>query len=271
MVERLEASAWIEMTKVGPPARSLETRSVDGALLIVDRSLDQPVNRAFLLGIDKALSERTLTGITEAFAERGIEAFSTCLLPIARPTHAPRLLEQFGFKRGPKQAAVVRHAGDVQPADQFFRIRAARPEDAAAVQELMVQATADPVDWTRVVSGLIASDHCRFHLAHEGSRPYAMGGFFFNGDTAFLFTRNWVLPGYETRGVQTALIQTVLEDAKAQGCRWVVSIYPMTAETRVRRFQRIGFEVIFQRRFYFYGQEPEPEELNDPLSRSIRE
>jgi GNAT superfamily N-acetyltransferase len=94
-----------------------------------------------------------------------------------------------------------------------------------------------------------------------------MGGFFYSGETALLFNRSWVLPGYESRGVQAALVQTAIRDAESLGCRWVVSVYPVTAETRMRRFQRMGFEVAFQRRVYFHGPEPQPNELADPLSR----
>lgn len=268
-VERLEAAAWLEMAHARPPARVLETRTVDGSTLIIDRSKAQPVNRVFELGLDRPLSPLILQRIVEAFASDGIDSFDTRLLPIARPTHAPRLLEQAGFKRGPQQAAVVRPVGGIESADPFFRIRIATSGDAGTIEDLMVRSTNDPPDWTRVVSGLLDRIHFRFHLAYEGSRAYAMGGFFFNGETAFLFTRNWVLPGYETRGVQAALLQMAVRDAESQGCRWIVSVYPVTAESRVRRFQRMGFEVIFQRTLYFYGNEPKPNERADPLSRSV--
>jgi GNAT superfamily N-acetyltransferase len=269
LVEHLEAAAWLELSKARAPARVLETLKVDGSTLIIDRSRNQPVNRVLELGIDGPLTSAGIDQIIEAFAAAGIDAFTTCLLPIARPTHAPRLLEQAGFKRGPQQAAVVRPVGGVDPADPFFRIRVAVSEDAHTVEELMTQATGDPLDWTRVVSGLLGSDKCRFHIAEEGSRAYALGGFLRIGDSAFLFTRSWVLSGYETRGIQAALVQTALRDAEEQGCSWVTTILPVTAETRMRRFERMGFEVIFQRRVYFYGQEPLPNDLGDPLSRSV--
>lgn len=269
LVEHLEAAAWLEAAKTKPLVRPLETLSVDGSALIIDRSGNQPVNRVFELGIDRPVSESTLEQIVAAFESRGIDSFTACLLPIARPTHAPRLLEQAGFKRGPQQAAVVRPAGGVNPADPFFRIRAAGPEDAQTVEELMTKATGDPPDWTRLISSLLSSAKFHFQIAEEGSSAYALGGFFSSGDAAILLTRSWILPGYETRGVQAALVQTALRDAEEQGCSWVAGIYAVTAETRMRRFERMGFEVIFQRRVYFYGQEPLPNELGDPLSRSV--
>jgi GNAT superfamily N-acetyltransferase len=265
-VERLEAAAWLEVARLPGPGRQLESHTIDGTILIVDRSEEQPVSRAFLLGIDRPISQRLLTGIVDAYEVAGVESFSTCLLPTARPTHAPRLLEGAGFTRGPPQAAVVRPVGGLEGPDPFFRIRVATPEDRPTIQDLMGRTTGDPPDWISTFTTLISGPNWRTHLAFEGSTAYAMGGFFFSGDTALLFTRSWVLPGFETRGVQAALIQAAVRDAESRGCRWVVSLYPVTAETRVRRFQRMGFEVIFQRRVYFYGKEPGPDELANPLS-----
>jgi GNAT superfamily N-acetyltransferase len=270
LVERLEAAVWLGLAQAQPPARVLQTLTIDGASVIIDLSTDRPVNRVFELGIDRPISQQTLDHIIGAFAAAGVDSFSAGLLPIARPTQAPRLLEQAGFKRGPQQAAVVRPAGGTEEADSFFRIRPAVPADAALVEDLMVRSAGDPPDWARVVSNLLNNESCRLHLAFEGSRAYAMGGFFSLGDMAFLFTRSWILPGFESRGVESAMIQTALRDAEAQGCNWVVSIYPVTAETRMRRFERMGFEVIFQRRVYFYGPESQPNDLGDPLNRSVQ-
>jgi N-acetylglutamate synthase-like GNAT family acetyltransferase len=269
LVERLEASAWLGATEVKGPGRELASQVIDGAILIIDRSEDAPLSRAFNLGIERPLSLDTLERIIEAYATAGITSFSTHLLPIARPTHAPRLLEQAGFSRGAQQAAVVRPVGGVDPADAYFRIREATPGDVEVIQDLMSRTTADPGDWARTFSTVVTNGNYRVHLAFEGSTAYAMGGFFYSGETALLFTQSWVVAGYETHGVQGSLIQTALRDAESLGCRWVVCLYPVTAETRTRHFQRMGFEVMYQRRLYFYGPL-----LNhgppDPLNRGVR-
>jgi hypothetical protein len=266
-VERLEATAWREGCNGLPPARGLEAREVDGLSLIIDRSAENPVNRLHLLGIDRPVSLAQLEKVIAIFAAEGVHAFTTSLLPTVRPTQAPRLMAQAGFQRGPQQAAVIRSTQDAERVAPFFRITNAGLADQEALLTVLGGA-GDPPDWSQMVAQHLDGGYWRFQIAWEGSRPYAVGGFFWREDIALQFRRTWILPGFETRGVQTALIQSAVLDAAAQGCRWIVCIYPVTAETRSRRFERLGFEVLFQRRVYFFGQTPQRDSLADPLSRA---
>lgn len=111
------------------------------------------------------------------------------------------------------------------------RLRRARPDDLAAIEELLV-ASSLPLDGVRE-----ALDD--FVVAEAGDEIVGVAGMESCSDDALLRSVA-VAPGWRSQGLGRALVTRIISDAEARGCR---ALYLLT-NTADRYFPSFGFHAM---------------------------
>lgn len=249
LVEHTEAASWRDVLADTSAGRHMETMTINDALVVIDPSLEASLSRVLLLGVDKPARQDSIESIIDAYSDAGCTEFSVHLSPVARPTSLRRLLESSGFTRLDQEAVVARATGGMAPPDSYFRIRTAEPEDATLIADIMVQAGGAAPDWASLLASRVVAPERDYFIAFDGTIPYAVGGLFIDGELGWM-APIFTLPEYRNRGTQAALIAHVLRWADDAGCRWVTTYYPATNASRMRAFERLGFELVYMRPRY---------------------
>lgn len=140
-------------------------------------------------------------------------------------------------------------------------VRPIGQKDATPFSRIVAEAFGYPPAVVELIGCAIGRPGWWHYLAYEGDEPIAGAAMFIAGKSAW-FGFAGTAAERRGRGAQTALVVRRLQDAAAEGCRWVsVETAEQTPEREApsfRNLRRLGFAVAYTRPNYLWTR-PEPE------------
>ncbi len=211
-VEQCEIEAWLDLDQSIEGARQLELQPIDGATLILDRSVDWPHSRILNLGVSRPATAELIQQTLQTTQDAGIATLMTDVSPIARPGTIARLLTSQGFRQTERNVSVARHTAGMDEPDSYFRIRDAVPADQGPMIDLMQDAMPGALDWCTLLAGQVAKPRWLHYLALEEGAVCGISALHIHGDMAWL-APIWVGSAHRNRGTQAALIAHSVREA----------------------------------------------------------
>lgn len=252
-LELAEAAAWNDYCASAPPAIRREVgagaRRFGSAVAMIAAKVDVlACNRVIGLGVEGAVSDATIDGIVDAYAEAGAHRFFVQLAPGSGEL-GPRLGRR-GFTLHNHWMKLWRGVDPPQPVRSDLRVERVGVGRAETFGRLFVE----NFEWSESLVPWIAAPvgrpGWRHYLAFDGDRPVATGAMFVAGRTAwidFASTR----PDARGRGAQSALVVRRILDCRGLGVeRMVVETAEPTEDhpaPSFRNMRRFGFEVAYRR------------------------
>jgi GNAT superfamily N-acetyltransferase len=237
-----------------PAARALVKPLAGGVAVFAGQG--SPSNKAIGLGLGQPLDENALAGIEAEWRERS-EPMRIELSTLADGGIAPLLTARgyrlVGFEN------VLGHALDglELPSVSGLTIEALAPADEARWLDVTVDgfANPDPVPGVtesyprevleKVFADLGGSSGFVRYLARIGGQAAGAASLHVDGKIA-QFCGAATLPAFRRRGVQTALLQHRLADARSAGCRLAVITTQPGSKSQANG-QRRGFKLLYTR------------------------
>lgn len=226
LADTVEAAANADLYAAAPAELGLRVEHVDGATLLLAAGV--PVsyfNRVIGLGLAPPATEAALDAIAGRYRALGVADHWIHVSPAAEPAalvdwllargYAPPARRTWAkFVRGPAPPAAARPDAP--------RVRAAGPEDAAAVAAVVCGAFGLPGTLAPWFERLVGRPGWRVLVAEIDGRLAATGSVFVAGASAWLGI-GATLAGHRKRGAQTALLSERIRVAVAAGCTALVT------------------------------------------------
>jgi N-acetylglutamate synthase-like GNAT family acetyltransferase len=251
-VERCEIEAWLDLDSSEPGARQFEFQTIDGAILMLDRSPNWPHSLILNLGIGRAVTNESIQELLRRTREAGITTLTTDISPIARPGTLARMLSAQGFRQTERNVTVARNTAAMPQPDGYFRIRSAEESDKPGIIDLMRRTIPGAEDWYVTLANQTNKPNWRHTVATENNAISAIAAFHIFEDMAWL-SPIWVSPEFRNRGTQAALIAHSVREAASNGVSWVITSYPATLPGRTRNFERLGFSIVYLRNRFVWN------------------
>lgn len=211
------------------------------------------MNRVIGLGLDEQCSEDKIEYIISRYKNAGVPRFFVQLHPQAQPGSLPETLEKHGFSHYNNWVKLYRDIELPLPEPADLEIK----ETGSGEGDTFAGIVASSFEWPDNIRPMIASSVGKrgwhFYMAYDNGIPIATGADFIDGDYCWIdFAAT--LAEHRGKGAQTALTVRRIEDAKKQGCKWlVVETAEQTAQHEApsyRNMIRLGFKVAYIRPNY---------------------
>ena len=217
LVEQCEIDSWLDLDQSSDGARHFDVETIDGAILLLDRSTDWPHSRILNLGIGRPATSETIEKAVERMREEGITTLRTDISPIARPGTLARMLTAQGFEQTERTVTVARHTAGMPQPDSYFRIRPSTMDDRPAIVDLMRSAMPGADDWYVLLAGQVERPQWHHNVAIEGTAISGLAAFHLHENVAWL-SPIWVSSEYRNRGTQAALIANAVQGGRSGRC-----------------------------------------------------
>jgi hypothetical protein len=251
-LERAEAAAsanFVETRAALSPASGAEWIDVDGAYAMYD-GVGSPLTQTFGLGLFGEASDAGLGRLEAFFSERGAAVFHE-VSPMADPSLLS-LLSARGYRPVELTSVLFRELDDLGPvgADTGVSTRIIGPDE----EELWARTSSG--GWSSEAAeladfmydfGLIsaqAKGGCPF-LAEIGGTPVGTGMLFINDGVAVLAGAS-TIPGFRSRGAQSALLGARLRHASESGCG-LATMGALPGSQSQRHAEKNGFRIAYTR------------------------
>jgi GNAT superfamily N-acetyltransferase len=267
LVETMEMMAFRDLVLLPERLRErFDTAhfAAGGANCFMTRRLDYPLtNRVIGLGLTEPATEALVDQIVGRYKEAG-NAFMVPLSPAAEPAELVRWLEERGLKRGASWVKMYRSTeAPVEPARTDLRIERATPEEVKAMAVVLNEAfgaTGHVADFFLAVTEVqLYLPDWHWYIGWDGDTPVAVASMRIAGQVAGFYS-GATLKSHRGRGGQSAMFERRLRDAKAAGCRWVVTETgeekPGEVNHSYRNMLRAGFQLAYARPNYLWRPAP---------------
>jgi GNAT superfamily N-acetyltransferase len=225
LADSIEARAMVDTFAAAPSAVDLRTDIVAGATLLLAPRIPTPFfNRAIGLGVFEPATEGALDEILERFEAARPREFWLHLNPVAKPAQIAGWLSARGLAQPPRRtwAKFLRVPEPYSARPSTLSVRAAKPQDAAAIAQVACAAFGMPASLEPWFGALVGRPGWNFFVAEADGRIAATGAAFIEGSTAWLGV-GATLADYRNRGAQSALLAARLELAADAGCSVVAT------------------------------------------------
>ncbi len=256
-----EAAAYESLAQPAAPYAAAagfpEVRRFGSALAVVAPAAATSfnLNRVIRLGVREPCDETTLDAVARLYSERNTP-FAVELSPLADRARIAAWLRSRRMRRLPATALRIRALDRTAPlhADRRVRVQRASSEiDVERVAQTCCQVFRMPPAVHAMLAATRLDQRWRAWLAwHEGA-PAGAALSFVDGPLAWL---GWdaTLPAYRGRGVQQALIDARLVDARESGCLHATSETAVHTASRRdpsgRNYEKMGFVLACERVTY---------------------
>lgn len=254
-LELAEAEAWAALAHARLEFSPVGVERIGGAVVLVDRRSEQPLNRVYGLGLSKPASPAMLDEVLAVYEAAGVERFTVHLSPTARPPSLPRWLEQRGFSLERRVPKLYRSTLSPPPLDPHVSIRPALYEEIESFSRIRAEAIDRSLEWASLAAICIGQPGWHHYFALDGGRPVGTGAMYVHDGIAWL-SHGTTLPSHQRRGIHAAMIAHRLQEAARLGCEWATA-NPLTesaqeSEGMFRNLVRNGFELLYLRAAYVY-------------------
>jgi GNAT superfamily N-acetyltransferase len=259
MVERAEAAAWVDMFELVEAdvrqSAGLDVRRYGAATALMASNVDTlAVNRILGLGLDTPLQHDVLDEIIAHYRERGVRRFALQWCPAAEPSSTEARLTTAGFHLLPPSIKLCRLSDSSFFIDgEWARVVEIGRDQAMTFEATVCAGLGVPPALVRTVSAPIGDPSWKYYLAYDGAEAIGGAALCARGDVAWCGLAA-TLPHARRRGVQSALLAHRVREAAALGCPWVsadtIAETPERPNQSLRNMQRLGFEIIYERKNY---------------------
>jgi ribosomal protein S18 acetylase RimI-like enzyme len=235
------------------PGKAVVDRSVAGVRMNVDPAGVTPYPSSNVNGAEPlpgGAGWRTeLPGIVRKhYADAGVEKFFFWVSPGLTAEQIEADLVADGYKRFPwvQYLVLARKTAVLTAATGLSIRRFERRRDGAAFEDY------PQADIRR--SMLVREHHAdeEFFVAWDGGKPVGVGALIVGVGIGYL----WGAATLETHrgmGAQSALIAARVSRLAELGCEWAVSETNTVAEISLRNLERMGFEIVFEKKVFDPG------------------
>jgi GNAT superfamily N-acetyltransferase len=253
IVERAEARAWRDAVRAAPPAISRRLGLgiepfAGGVALVASQVASGLYNRAFGFGLDAPVTEAALDRAIALY--RRDRPFAIQPSPAVRPRGVRRWLEARGLHVLHHWVRWVRGARRAPEPPTELAIERIGSDRARRFVDLAFQIFDEPAQLAPWLMHSVGRRGWTHYLTFDGRRTVGVGTLYVEDGVGWL---GWggTLPSHRGRGGQSALLARRINDAIAQGCRWLTvetaEDLPRKPSPSYRNVRRAGFRVLFLR------------------------
>lgn len=205
-------------------------------------------------------------GLRSPVDRNSIDALAGCLAPLGRPwgleiapaaaamaVDLPVWLRGVRLRRSLPTAVLAMDCGALPSLPTRWRVELAGPERSAEIAALVKQVFGISDAVASQLQGAAAGMRVRPWVAFDGDRAVASCFTCIGGPVAW-FGWSATLQSHRNRGLQTALLLNSIQDAAAQGCRYVTAETALgtalTPDASYRNMLRFGFVEMYRRQGY---------------------
>jgi GNAT superfamily N-acetyltransferase len=254
----LDLARRLEMAAHDIPARgSTESASHNGKERIfvgggvaVFAGVNSPITQAEGLGLNGPVSEAEFDRLEEFFRSRGSAIFME-VCPMADASFIEALGKR-GYRVAEFSSVLIR---DILPGDKYpgapagITIRKPAPDEMRLFVETVAQGFAEYFEpneeFIQSMQNFFAGPAIHAYLVFAEGKAVGGGTLTLRNGVAGLLG-SATLPGFRCRGIQSALIGVRLEDARAAGCDFAMSM-TLPGSGSQQNLERQGFRVIYTR------------------------
>jgi len=228
-----------------------------GGLLVAATQLDVlALNRVVGIGLESRATRDDVRSLVSAFHDIGSPRFFVQVAPVEGSEEIEAWLTDAGLRHYNNWVRLSRELIDIPDAPTSdLAVRPIDAEQGEAFSRIVAQAFGFPPAVASLVRCPIDRPGWRHYLAYEGDEAIAGAAMFVAGESAWLGFAG-TAAGRRGRGAQTALVIRRLEDAAAEGCRWVsVETAEQTPDREApsfRNLRRLGFSQAYIRPNYLW-------------------
>jgi len=232
-------------------------KELDESVVLAATRLDVlALNRVLGLGLTGRPSDAGLAQMVETVETIGSARFFVQVAPTEWSADVASRLMGLGLRHHNNWIRLTRELVHlpVAPAGDLA-VQLIGPKQADVFSRIVAAAYGHPPEVAPLTGCVIGRPGWRHYLAYEDDEAIAAGAMFVAGEAAWL---GFAATAAERRGrgAQTALVVRRLEDAAADGCKWVsVETAEQTPEREApsfRNLSRLGFTVAYTRPNYVW-------------------
>ena len=257
-LEQNEGSYWqILYTHSSDERYFTDVKVIGGAVAGMMPEIDVlACNRVIGLGIHTPATEAQIDTIIDTYKAAKIPRFFVQVSPYAQPEDIQEMLKQKGFSHYNNWAKLCRKAEVPLPSVQTdLTVVEIGKDRAEEYGRLIVQCFEWDGQLAGVIAGTVGAPGYKNYFALDGNKPVGAAALYGNDVYASMAIAG-TLPEYRGKGAQSALLARRIADAKALGCRHIIS---ETAEEKpgkpvasYRNMRRMGFELAYLRPNFIY-------------------
>lgn len=253
--EQVEAAALAAVHAAAPDELRRELglclETIGTALVsIAGRDPGTLLNRAIGLGVEEGAERESVGDIVARYAGAGVERYYLHLHPEARPLELRDWVVEAGLERLRGWAKFRRSCQDPPGSRSDLRVREIGAEHADDFARIVVNAFGLAETSTPVLAALQLHPQWHLYVSFDGDTPAGAAALFVHEGVGWL---DWAatLPEFRRRGSQGALLRRRIEDARAAGCRFVLTetgeAVDGDPQHSYRNILRAGFELMHVR------------------------
>ncbi len=258
-VEQAEAQAYASLVAHGnaglQPWQHITVVEVQGASVFVAPAFSGNLllNRALGVGVSQPFDASELPELERPYREADLTGLAIELSPAARPHDLDRAVLARGYRAFKHTSMLARDTRTLEASPSGLEVRQAHMHEGSAFANFCCNIFGYRTPFPELLKGSFDSPDWQHWVAMEGSRMAAAAMTHLVGDRAWI---GWVCtdPKDRGRGLQREVTACQLSAARAQGVKQV-SLEAATGSklkpgASLRNYQRMGFEVIHERRVY---------------------
>jgi GNAT superfamily N-acetyltransferase len=264
LIEAADAETAAALVEALPPADAdlLGVRMVrfGPALAVMARRLDVlALNRVIGAGMESPFTPDLLDEVLAWYERAGVPRFFLQLSPTARPAELRGWLAARGLAHYNNWVKFWRSADGAPRVVTDLRIERVGQGHALQFATIVARGFGMPDAVRPWLAATVGRAGWRHYLALDGEAPVAAAALYVKGETGWLgFTATD--PAHQGRGAQSALVARRIADARALGCRRLVTESAEdTADRHAPSFhnlRRLGFELAYLRPNYLWRPPP---------------
>lgn len=255
LVEFTEGAAHSDMFGASPPGFGLEVHASNDYVARFAPAFDLMMfNRVVGLGVRKPASEEMVADLVERYHSRGITNFAIQLSPHSHPSELPSWLMNQGLTVRDYWTKMYRSArAPIDPISTDVRIECIDGTHADEFAETAMKGFGMPAEIVPMVRAPVGLPGWKHYIGWDGSTPVAVAALMAKPPVAWLGIAT-TLPDYRRRGVQGAMMNRRIEDARELGCDWIMTEtgkdLPDKPNPSYHNMLRTGFVVAYDRPNY---------------------
>lgn len=228
-----------------------------GGLLVAATQLDVlALNRVVGIGLERRPTADDVASVVSALPAIGSPRFFVQVAPIEGSEEVETWLRDSGLRHYNNWVRLSRELVELPDASpSALTVRLIGAEEGETFSRIVSRAFGFPPAVTSLVRCPIGRPGWRHYLAYDGNEAIGGAAMFLAGESAW-FGLAGTAAERRGRGAQTALVIRRLEDAAAEGCRWVSVETAEQTPDRVapsfRNLRRLGFSAAYIRPNYLW-------------------
>lgn len=254
MIEDAEAAAYADQLAAAPAEWNCVAEHTSAGWFLCAPKLDLVLfNRLVGWGLNEPGRRIDLETALDRFRAGRLTHYGIQLSPAAKPDEIPEWLDAAGLVQRDNWSKAYRAAGDVPSIATDLRVEEIGPEQAAIAASIACTAFDMPSELERWIASFVGRSGWHHYMAFDGAAAVATAALFVRGDVGWLGIAGTILSA-RRRGAQGALMQCLLTDGRALGCRWFVTETQQETPERpnpsFHNVLRLGFHVAYHRPNY---------------------